>query len=306
MKTNFLWAVMPALLLSVFCILGLRNLSVSLAGDSLQPFCLNPEPEVLSGPEALAKQHEKGALHLRIYLHVVRDSSGRGGVSMAGVARSLLILQSDFAPFDIYFHPVGSVHFIDDQPLFEDPNGTGAILQQEPHEDGIDVYLFPDHPGHAVAGGGMVLTIPCTAFFIAGHTVEDPKLPYRLTSVISHEMGHCLGLLHTHHGVEQGGCEELVNRDNCNLCGDYVCDTPSDPGLFLQVAPEHCTWSGQATDSKGQPMQPDLHNIMSYTHPRCMLHFSSGQGARMRQHILQHPLLRKCLLPGQPRPALPK
>ncbi len=265
-----------------------------------QPFCSTnrrAEP-LLYAPES--GRYETGKLRLRIYVHLIRNKRGLGGLSTAQLAESLDILQRDFQPFGISFQLGGDIDFIDDQQLFEDPNGTGQIIGSRDHEDGIDIYLFPDHLGQSVPGGGMALSIPATAFFLAGHTFEDPKLPLRRSSAISHEMGHCLGLFHTHHGLEQGACEELVDRSNCHICGDYVCDTPSDPDMFLQVEPEHCTWSGSATDSQGEAMQPDLHNIMSYTHPRCMLRFTPGQGQRMRYHILHHPLLKKCLIPPNP------
>ncbi len=268
--------------------------------DRQLPFCpasQTMEP-LLSVPNA--ERYETGELRVRIYLHLIRDARGLGGLSMAQLSESLEILQEDFRPFGISFQLEGAIDFIDDQELFEDPNGTGQIIGYREHHDGIDLYLFPDHLGQDVPGGGMVLHIPATAFFLAGHSFEDPKLPLRRSSAISHEMGHCLGLFHTHHGMEQGACEELVNRSNCQTCGDYVCDTPSDPNLFLEVEPEHCTWSGHATDSRGESMQPDLHNIMSYTHPRCMLRFTQGQGQRMRYHLLHHPLLKKCLVNKKP------
>ena len=264
-------------------------------------FCMG-QPRVAEPllPTPTAEQRlYQGPLHLRVYLHIIRNENGEGGLTPDQIAESLGILEKDFRPFDIFFEPEEEIFYIDEQTLFEDANGTAAVFNNNPHEDGIDIYLFPDHPGHSTAGGGMVYTIPAAAFYIVGRCIEDPKLIYRRTSAISHEMGHCLGLFHTHHAMEQGGCEELVNRNNCIECGDFVCDTPADPGLFLEVDGASCTWSGHALDSQGQEMQPDLHNIMSYTHPRCMTHFSEGQGARMRYYITHHPMLKKCLITHQ-------
>ncbi len=273
----------------------------SRAGEKPGGLCLNlprvAEP-LLQTPTTEQRLYE-GPLRVRVYLHIIRDEQGEGGLTPAQIAESLGILEEDFKPFDIFFEVDEEVFCIDDQALYEDPNGTAAVLNDIFHDDGIDIYLFPDHPGNPVAGGGMVYTIPAGAFFVAGRCIEDPKLAYRRTSAISHEMGHCLGLFHTHHGMEQGGCEERVDRSNCSTCGDFVCDTPSDPGLFGKVEGRHCTWSGQGFDSSGEAMHPDLHNIMSYTHPRCMQHFTEGQGKRMRYYLTHHPLLKKCLIIDQ-------
>lgn len=69
------------------------------------------------------------------------------------------------------------------------------------------------------------------------------------TSTSSHEIGHCLDLLHTHQGTQPGsaGCAENINGSNCNTCGDEICDTPADNGNGVVNG-----------------YTPDLRNLMSY------------------------------------------
>ena len=53
------------------------------------------------------------------------------------------------------------------------------------------------------------------------------------TSTVAHEMGHCLGLYHTHNGTgDNNGTPELVNGSNSSTAGDYITDTPADPNRW--------------------------------------------------------------------------
>lgn len=96
-------------------------------------------------------------------------------------------------------------------------------------------------------------------------------------SVLKHELGHNLGLLHTH-GSSQTFCSsnELVNGSNCDSSGDYICDTPADPNINWNEN-AFCNYSGpNCFDGNGHLMVPDPTNIMSYG-LICPDHFSTGQ-----------------------------
>jgi hypothetical protein len=86
---------------------------------------------------------------------------------------------------------------------------------------------------------------------------------------VAHEVGHCLGLLHTHH---EDGCEDL-GGSNCGEMGDLVCDTPPDDGQYGN--PTNC--------DENDPLAV---NIMSYYPIRtCPDRFTVGQGERMRHYL---------------------
>lgn len=128
--------------------------------------------------------------------------------------------------------------------------------------------------------------------------------------VISHEMGHLLGLYHTEHGTyESGGCCELVadygntdpNSSSC-MCGDFVPDTPADIGTNPSNNNNNCQWIVPSyplnvnctfgsypnfVDANGDPYQPTATNIMSSTNDylECTTIFTSGQGRRMRYFL---------------------
>ena len=98
--------------------------------------------------------------------------------------------------------------------------------------------------------------------------------------VITHEMGHNLGLWHTHHGVtevaECGSCYEEPNSDG-DVVGDFCSDTPGTPTNFDCVDPggdDPCS-----TDPWGVT-NPE--SFMSYGGPGCWNHYTEQQAGRIQ------------------------
>jgi PKD repeat protein len=90
--------------------------------------------------------------------------------------------------------------------------------------------------------------------------------------MLTHEVGHCLGLFHTF----QGGCST-----NCAGGGDYICDTPptSEATYGCDFAQNTCT-DPLDDPYDGAIVVDQIENYMSYD--GCTNMFSEGQKARMR------------------------
>jgi len=204
---------------------------------------------------------------IRIWLHIIRDSNGNGGLTWDQATNAITIIASDYEEGGIYFFMDGSDEIHDDYYYF-----TGSkfneLIQVNAHSDAIDIYLLPTNVWNAGRASG----IPGLALVLGG-TLFSTQLAG--SSVLSHEMGHCLALYHTHHGIELGGCMEEIDGSNCLQCGDFVCDTPADPGIWFQVDAS-CNYTGGAVDPNGIPYEPDTHNIMSYSKPKCLDYLSDG------------------------------
>jgi hypothetical protein len=91
--------------------------------------------------------------------------------------------------------------------------------------------------------------------------------------LISHEIGHFLGLLHTFQG---GSCKE----SDCSKEGDFVCDT--EPHTNSQTNDNGCN------DTIECGTREPVENIMNYTGIRCGNIFTQGQKNRMKAVIEQH------------------
>lgn len=102
---------------------------------------------------------------------------------------------------------------------------------------------------------------------------------YEAIGSIVHEMGHILNLAHTH------SAGELVNGSNCATSGDFVCDTPADPGLSGANVNSNCIYTGTATDANGDFYNPLTNNYMSYAPENCQNSFTQGQVERMTNYL---------------------
>ena len=156
------------------------------------------------------------------------------------------------------------------------------IMNHNPHANGIDIYVLA--PGIGV--WGVADNVPGSAIMITGDAVN--------TTVLTHEMGHILGLEHTHSGSGCGdfwNCQENPNGSNCRDCGDQICDTPADPCLTGNVNAS-CQYTGPNTHN------PDVFNYMSYTGASCMRHFTLGQMNRMHAMIESASVLQAVVVPN--------
>ncbi|QEC53764.1 putative secreted protein (Por secretion system target) [Anseongella ginsenosidimutans] len=214
---------------------------------------------------------------VRLYFHIVRRTNGSGGLTTSQVNTALSILRNDFSNTEICFIEKGRSFVNSDYyyDFYTDPAAKFPQLINVNHQsDAINIYLLPPS---GWPGAGKAQGIRTNALVVDGYMA--------LTSVITHEVGHCLGLYHTHHGTvsEEGDpdqCPELVNGSNGHNCGDYVWDTPADPNKW-----SGCLYNGLVTDANGQPYNPDNDNLMSYVDPGCLDVFTSGQIERMHAMI---------------------
>jgi hypothetical protein len=272
-----------------------------------QDFCFTESsPDMLKD---ITPQHLKAAAPeytLRLAVHIMKRSDGTGGRDIEDVNTLLSVLNKDFLPHGICFEMkvVDEIlsdayfNYDTDSLKYNGENGKFDKLPFNQNYDAIDVYYYPDDRFNA----GIAAKIPSTAFAIGGRVRGDYV---STTSVLSHELGHCLGLFHTFTDMcgklPEGKCRELVNGSNCETCGDLVCDTPPDPSPFLMsddciYLEETCLPRDSIVDANGDPYNPNPNLIMAYIRPSCMESFTLGQGERMRAHLANIPVFQPVIV----------
>ena len=114
-----------------------------------------------------------------------------------------------------------------------------------------------------------------------GGIVYEETFIDNYSHALSHEMGHCLGLWHTHHGVSEveecGHCYEKPEPPS-DTTGDFCADTPPTP---INYACEPPGGTDPCSGIPWGPTQPE--NYMSYggLSPPCWELFTPSQAARM-------------------------
>lgn len=221
---------------------------------------------------------------VNVYFHVIRNDNGQTSIPAYYPTSMLEKLNEDYAPYKISFKSLGT-GYVDNTAFSDDGAGIYAgnveqLFATNHHANAIDIYIAEKADWLGKANG-----IPSTDLVV--------HKDYALTSVVSHEMGHCLSLYHTH---ELMFGQELPDGSNCETAGDLICDTPADPNLekYRKDLNSNCELSYTIVE-QGVSYYPDTKNLMSYTAPDCMQHISNGQVERMKDAMFNAPILQDVL-----------
>lgn len=253
-------------------------------------------------------------LVIRTHVHIVRKSDGTQGRSLTDVNSAIVDLKNVFNPYGIDFL-VDEILYINDDATFNSPfercgrweDENCPFIRNETNCSALDIFVL-DNPITSPGldwNGGIASGIPSLALALGGEINGYDVLDY---NIMAHEVGHALGLFHTHHGTCEGSqgvdldiCGELVDGSNCCECGDFVCDTDASPFLVNTSAnclPPTPAASCNTLDANGDMFVPQEDNIMSYNSPFCLDKFTNDQASRMRYYIRNHPVVRRALIDG--------
>lgn len=208
---------------------------------------------------------------MNVFFWIVRDDNGvdqfPGTANLNGIINRL---NTDFSPHNISFQNSGSSYIDNSNYLYVIYSEYPSLIAEGNNPNALNIYLVDDaeFKGYApILSQGLVI-----------------KKEWSSSKIVSHEMGHCFNLLHTHstfYGVE--------TSENCSYAGDKICDTPPDSNIDMTYVDSNCNYI------KNDGYNPDTENIMSYTTISCMRHFTNGQGIRMRDAIMNTSFLQNAI-----------
>ena len=226
----------------------------------------------------LEAKNEREMVRIPVVIQIVNFTLGGGGLDRAYIPEIMDSLNIRFASVGIEFYQCqAAVDIFEDNFYNFDRFIYGDTLAESNIPDVLNMYFINRVVNDATSLCGYA------RFPWDEHQYLVVKNACALNgSTLAHEVGHFLGLLHTH---ETNRGNELVNGSNCSFTGDEICDTPADPELGTRNVNTNCEYTGTARDLNNDLYDSDPHNIMSYSRVKCKTFFSEEQAARMHYYL---------------------
>lgn len=216
----------------------------------------------------------KNIINLPLAIRIVRRSDGTGGLPTSEIEEIMDSLNARFQGSNLLFYQCGDPAFVDVNVFYD--------FDRDLYADSLVTYNIPD-----VINVYFISKIINGASFLCGYA----SFPWNTQeyvvvkndcalngSTLAHEIGHYLGLWHTHTTING---TEYADGSNCVFAGDELCGTPADPTLGTRNVDTTCTYTGTTKDANGDFYTPDPTNIMSYSRKACRTYFSQDQFDRM-------------------------
>jgi PKD repeat protein len=215
---------------------------------------------------------------IKLLFHIIHNTDGSSpSTTESMVAAQVANLNVDYAPSRINFeYEVVHNYSTAFRSLADNEMNAMKLAFAVKPDSQLNVYVsyveqsysfgtFPWDPDSKGIYGGIVMTTPHFS---------------SVQSTLAHEVGHCLGLWHTHHGVSEvtecGGCYESPETNDRDFTGDLCSDTDPTP------TNNGCNPPGGNDPCSGLSWGPtDIQNYMGYSGEGCWSEFSPQQMGRM-------------------------
>jgi len=238
-------------------------------------------------------------LYIPIQFHIVLDKNGKGGIDPTLILDELCHVNNNYAPLHMKFYLSDDFNYISSSKLYSEPSHNFAISKikaaKKQFPNAINMFIVNTIPSLTGVGRTLGYYTPAYDVLVLRKSEFGKK-----AQTVSHELGHFFSLAHpfdgwnvsyneAEHGnpltilrTPSGALIEFMDKSNCEIAADKVCDTPPDYN-FGFVDPEgDCKLNGPILDYHGDTIKMMENNYMSYFFNCGDYEFSPMQIALMR------------------------
>jgi hypothetical protein len=248
---------------------------------------------------------QNSTYQVRVYFTVLTNDDGsNAAATSAQLATEFSTLVADYSAANICFILAGT-NYVPSTKLninFNVDTDPKSLFDQYRVPGCINIFYTQKISGTNTSCNGGTCGIGGIAFYLPGTIclVANGNIGWRHT--ISHETGHCLGLLHT---FEPANGYEDIDGSNSATSADLITDTQADPYAYslgnfscFSVSPNQCSYTGNCTDPKGNPnFSPPYSNTMGYWGTNSCypsFSFTNGQFSRAESFLSTNGDLMNC------------
>lgn len=228
-----------------------------------------------------ATSRSKEKRKIGITIHIIEEVTGASNIDITKLYEEVDAVNRFFTSTGFEFFLCGAPRILQGKPIYTKSESDQLLNARQHVPNTINIFYVDEIGDQQLSRFACgVSTFPFWSK-AATRSILMQKGCSTNGAVLAHEIGHFFGLFHTHETF-QG--VELVNRTNCEIAGDLICDTPADPNLG-SVGLNGCTYEGNFVDANGDKYSPDAANIMSYSPARCQNKFTPGQSDLMNFYL---------------------
>lgn len=226
----------------------------------------------------LAEKSSNDIIRIPIAIRIVNYTQGGGGLDRAYIPEIMDSLNARFASTNLQFFQCQDPVDVYENKFYDfDRSRFSDSLNNRNIPGVLNIYLI-----NKVLNDDEFLCGYARFPWTEGEYIVVANSCALNGSTVAHEVGHYLGLYHTH---ETANGIELADGSNCKYRGDQICDTPADPRLSTRNVDENCEYTGNAKDINNDFYEPDPSNIMSYSRKSCRTNFTEEQAVRMNYYL---------------------